>query len=338
MPSNYISYSDFIGANADQIKAMEERLRAAEQAKLQEAKAAMDPAGEEMKMRAFFGETEGGEGMTSYSDWVEAKDKIEAAKQYQADIQNDAGQLNQLQKIGGAYGNMDAQLVFGTNKGEGKGPRVSLGEFMGYDAKELGELAASTEAEAQSFAERRAKELAKRDEMNAKAGAAQEYDARREKLLGDMYNEVASTFRDVATRRWTNPDAPGNEGMRGGGDVGKYNAFKDEGLQQLWADYEAAGGDAEKKRRILENARQVLLRHGALDSSKYGGGPSSGSGMGITGGPGATEYSYLSGLGERPSEAEKYKGWANMTRQDWERENPNKNPWDSDFYSSGGSY
>lgn len=299
MPSNYISYSDFIGANADQIKAMEERLRAAEQAKLQEAKAAMDPAGEEMKMRAFFGETEGGEGMTSYSDWVEAKDKIEAAKQYQADIQNDAGQLNQLQKIGGAYGNMDAQLVFGVNKGEGKGPRVSLGEFMGYDAKELGELAASTEGEAQSFAERRAAEQAKRGELDAKGQAYKSWQSAEPQRRKEFEDQTFSLWRKNAEGTGMNADP--------------YFA-------NLWQRYSDAK-DPATKAAMANDARLAMAQKGIIPKEF-----------------GSFEEWSTKNYGQAPEWGAGYQGPLQTSRQDWERENPNKKPWETDFYGSEGGW
>jgi hypothetical protein len=292
MPSNFISYSDFIGANADQIKAMEDRLRAAEQESLREAKGAMDPAGDEIKKRAFWGEAEG-EGLTSYGDWVAAKEKIEAAKQYQADIQNDAGQLNQLRKLGGAYGSLDAELVFGANRADNKGPRVSLGEFMGYDAKELGELAASTEGEAQSFAERRAKEQSARDELDAKGRTYKSWQAGEAQRRKEFDDQTLSLWQRNATGSGMNADP--------------YFAG-------LWQKY-SESKDPELRGAMSNDARIEMAKKGLIPSEF-----------------GSYEQWSAKNYGAAPEWSAGYVGPMQTSRADWERENPNKNPWDADFY------
>jgi len=299
MPSNFVSYSDFIGANAGQIKTMEERLRAEEQAKLERAKTGLDTAGDAMKKAAFWGEVEGGEPLTSYGDWTKAEGDVAAAKQYQADIQNDAGQLNQLNKIGGGYGNMDAALVFGSNKADSKSPKVSLGEFMGYDAKELEDLAASTESEAQSYAARRAEEMAKKTSQNQAAEQSS-------RALADWQTKADAAYGEQKKKTYASQMAKRKE-------LG--NEFYSSPDWSEWMDY-LSGGNSWDRSKEEEYRRRTV---GADSQGSYGG--------------------WLENMvGQKPQQSQGYSGTADMTRGDWERKNPNKNPWETDFYGSEGGW
>lgn len=198
MPSNYINYSDYVGANQDQIKRMEEMLRAEEQQKLQDAYNATQSAGNAAEGNAYWGELGGSEDLANFSDWQQAQDKQQIAQQYQKELQNDADQVNLLNKhkgVGG-YGNLDAALVFGSNKprvegGNGKG--VTLSEYMGYNAADLdkmdAEIAGNVDANAKDFQ----REYSRQQSMDSAADASQS------KL--DKYNQYVGPAKASALKQ-----------------------------------------------------------------------------------------------------------------------------------------
>lgn len=207
MPSNFINYADYVGANQDQIKRMEEMLRSEEQQKLQDAYSATQKAGNEAEGNAYWGEMGGSDDLANFGDWQQAQDKQQVAQQYQKELQNDAGQVNLLnkRKNGGGYGNLDAALVFGSNKpttegGNGKG--VTLSEYMGYNAADLdkmdSEIAGNVDANARDFQ----REYSNQQSMDSAA------DSSKSKL--DKYNQMTAGAKADALK-WQKAAAFGNE-------------------------------------------------------------------------------------------------------------------------------
>ena len=206
MPSNYINYADYVGANQDQIKKMEDALRADEQRNLQDAYNATDSAGDEAKARAYWGEMGGSEeNLNDFGAWQQAQDKQKVAQQYQQELRDDAGQVNLLNKRkgGGGYGNLDAALVFGSNKptvegGNGKG--VTLSEYMGYNAADLDKMDSDIQSSVASNANDYQREFSRQQSENASAKAGEDKMA--------LYNKWVEPAK-ASGLKWANASGQG---------------------------------------------------------------------------------------------------------------------------------
>lgn len=259
----FISYGDYLSANKGDVSNMENQLRQEEQAQLKGAHDSTNSAGKEVVDSAYWG---GSGDAQEYGAWKDSESKRTAAREFQSDIQNDAGQLNQLNKLGKGYGSLDAAFAFGSNKSEKT--RASLADYMGYDAQKLEELASRYEGDTEAARKNYDAELAAKTESDKKTAERGKYDAERKTSEDEYWRLIEGELRNAATpasddemRQFMldrymgkNPSMP------------RQGAAPDSDLAHYWQTYSGQKGAPYMKgdRKYLEGARDSMLRSGRL--------------------------------------------------------------------------
>jgi hypothetical protein len=265
----FISYGDYLGANKNEVANMEDQLRQEEQKQLSQALQSTNAAGAQAKDDAYWG---GSGDVNDYAAWKESEQKRTAAREFQNDIQNDAGQLNQLNKIGKGYSSLDAAFALGSNKSEKT--RASLAEYMGYDSNRLEELASKYGEETEAARKDFDRESGLMDESRAKDDAFAKHSSAR-KASEDEYwaaieSKIKSTVTPASDDEWRkfhldrymgkNPEMP-----NGG-------ASPDDPVAHYWQLYSGQKGAPYMKgdRSYLAAARDQMLKSGRLGMPSIG--------------------------------------------------------------------
>lgn len=257
----FISYGDYLNANQGDVGNMEKMLRNEEQAQLSAALGSTNAAGREAKDSAYWG---GSGEVSDYAAWKDSESKRAAARDFQSDIQNDAGQLNQLNKLGKGFGSLDAAFALGSNKTEKT--RASLAEYMGYDAQKLDELASKYGDETEAARKDYDRELAAKTESDKKTAERGKYDSERKASEDEYWRLLESEVGRLAT------PASREEMHKFMADsfMGKNPALPNQGVApdsaaaHSWNIYTGNKGQGYGKgdRRYLESARDALMKEG----------------------------------------------------------------------------
>lgn len=317
----FISYGDYLNANQGDVGNMEKMLRDEEQAQLSGALSSTNAAGQEAKDSAYWG---GSGEVSDYAAWKDSESKRTAARDFQSDIQNDAGQLNQLNKLGKGFGSLDAAFALGSNKSEKT--RASLAEFMGYDAQKLDELASKYGDETEAARKDYDRELAAKTESDKKTAERGKYDSERKASEDEYWRLIEGELKNAATP--TSDDEMRqfmlDRYMGKNPSMPRQGAAPDSDLAHYWQTYTGQKGAPYMKgdRKYLEGARDSMLRSGRLGMPSV----AELSNSLMTGKPAASRLSsleaYLSSKGQDGPAPEQgnYRGRLTYgNRQDWDK-------------------
>lgn len=166
--SSFINFSDYLGANAEDARAMESQLRANEMDALKAAQEQITSVGDAATNAAYWGDTP--EDFSSYQGVAEAQKTIDTAKTIQNQMQTDVGQRALLSKqYGGATG-IDALMTFGGNT---ENSEAGLASYLGLTAEGIGGKADEL---GKKYAENRDDYLKEKAAMDAANANTAEYD------------------------------------------------------------------------------------------------------------------------------------------------------------------
>lgn len=193
--TNYINFADYLDINQDEIRRMEEAMRAEEQRRLAEAVNATNAAGQSATEAAYWGE--GGADLMEYGDYQKALSKQEGAKRWQDALKTDKGQQELLTKLyGGQASALEAGLLFGSQEG---GQKTKLGEYMGIDSSEFerdlnSNWANELKGSAADFQRELAKKRASQAEWADYEGKKAEWDKAENERLAEFQSRKRKTL------------------------------------------------------------------------------------------------------------------------------------------------
>lgn len=200
--SNFVSFNDYLGANADDARAMEGGLRGDEMAALKAARTDIDKVGKEAIQAAYDGVSTADD-MEGYAGVAEAQKSVDTAKQIQGQMQTDAGQEALLAKKYGG-GGIDALMAFGANaEGSNETP---LSAYLGMDSAGIGN---KWNEYGDKYKENRADYVKAKAELDAVNANNAEYD-KEEAAYKEAHDKELQAYREAARQYLLSDLAPGD--------------------------------------------------------------------------------------------------------------------------------
>lgn len=259
--TNYINFADYLDINQDEIRRMEEAMRAEEQRRLAGAVNATNAAGQSATEAAYWGE--GVNGLMDYNEYTGAMNKQDAARRWQDALKTDKGQQELLTKLyGGQASALEAGLLFGSQEG---GQKTKLGEYMGVTSEDFDRVNEQNLARFAAAKSDYEKELLKKSTLEDEQKRAVDawMQARREAARSAMENQLKM-------EKLYNPE--GKDRM-GWGDYNQYMA---------WLSGNPTGWDAANEEKYMQRALGKYGREFS-DWSEYVAGKRPGQGPAYTG-------------------------------------------------------